>query len=162
MSSEQQLGLAGELWALEELQARGYPAQLCSDWLADVDMILDGVLPVEVKLSRPRPQPHGKGWRERWQWDVSRLPKNADSLVLLIAEDGEGARFCFVVPSWVFFGRGTRTPSLTSHPLEYAHRGRGYLARYFEAWHLIPEVLATRRRLAGQLTLPLFAMETSQ
>jgi len=150
-SASQALGLAGEQWAAAELQARGYSAQLCSDWLADVDMILEGCCPVEVKLARPHSQRHGAGWRDRWQWDVSRLPRNVDSLVILIAEDRAGRLWVFVVPSWLLWSR--KTIQITSRPGKY----RGWLAAHLEAWPVVDRVLEERRRrLGGQLLLPLF------
>jgi len=159
MSVEQKKGLAGELYALELLQSIGYTAYLVSDWMANVDIILESLLSVEVKISYPKRHwsgPRGV-WRDRWQWDVARLPKNVDSLVILIAVDRNKERWPFLVPSWVFFGRGTKTPCLTSEPLEYAQRGRGYLAPYLLNWSVIDEVLELRRRFHGaQLVLPMF------
>lgn len=153
LSAEQRLGLEGELWAQSELTARGWQARLCSDWLADVDLVLEGCVPVEVKLSRPHRQSNGQYPRTRWQWDLARLPRTVDSLVILIARDEQRVNWPFIAPSWLFFGRGVKTVALTSHPLAYAQRGRGYLAPYFEAWPTVAQVVATRLRLAGQLSL---------
>lgn len=153
LGAEQRLGLKGELWALDELAARGWQVRLCSDWLADVDLVLEGCVPVEVKLSLPHRQSNGRRMRTRWEWDLARLPRTVDSLVILIARDEQGVNWPFIAPSWLFFGRGVKTAALTSHPLAYAQRGRGYLAPYFEAWSSVGQVVATRLRLAGQLSL---------
>lgn len=153
LGAEQRLGLDGERWALDELAARGWQARLCNDWWADVDLVLEGCVPVEVKLSLPHVHFNGSITRCRWQWDLARLPRTVDSLVILIARDEQGVNWPFIAPSWLFFGRGVKTAALTSHPLAYAQRGRGYLAPYFEAWPTVAQVVATRLRLAGQLSL---------
>jgi len=59
-SPAQALGLAGEQIALLQLQERGYSAHLVSDWLADVDIILENCAPVEVKLARATWQRAGR------------------------------------------------------------------------------------------------------
>jgi hypothetical protein len=153
-SPRQALGLAAEHWALGQLQARGYSAALVSDWLADTDIFLEGCCPVEVKTARATWQRAGRRrvWRQRWQWDLARLPQGVDSLVILIAEDDSGRPWVFVLPSWLLWGR--RTIQITSRPDRY----RGWLSPYLEAWPIVEQVLAERRRrLAGQLAFPLFA-----
>lgn len=155
-SPRQRLGLAGEQWAARQLQALGHTAQPVADWLADVDLIIDSILPCEVKLARPRWQYVRAGYRRlRWQFDVARLPVGVDSLVILICETADGEHYPYLVPSWLLWDR--KTIQITSHPRKY----QGRLAGYLNAWSNVELVLNERRRRAGQqsgqLALPIFA-----
>lgn len=150
-SPRQRLGLAGERWAAEHLQALGYTAHLVGNWLADVDIIIDSILPCEVKLARPRWQFVRAGYRRlHWQFDVARLPAGVDSLVILICE-AAGELYPYLVPSWLLWDR--KTIQITSHPTRY----HGRLAGYLNDWSQVETVLSQRRRMTGQLALPLFA-----
>lgn len=152
LSYLQRVGLAGERWAAAQLAQRGYSVHSISDWCADSDLLLESILPVEVKIARPgRRWAHGSVWRTNWMFDVARLPQSVDSLAILICEDDQAARWPFVVPSWMLWGRAT--VSITSHPTRY----RGRLAEYLHAWPVVDQVLDQRRRIAGQMVLPLFA-----
>jgi hypothetical protein len=151
MSARQRIGLRGEQWAAAQLSGLGYSVHSISDWCADSDLLLESILPVEVKLSRPGKRwAHHNVWRENWLFDVARLPQSVDSLVILICEDGIGERWPYVLPSWELWGRSQ--VSITSHPNRY----KGRLDRYLENWPVVDQVLEQRRRRAGQLVLPLF------
>jgi hypothetical protein len=151
LSARQRFGLHGEQWAAAQLASRGYTVRSISDWCADSDLLLEAVLPVEVKLSRPGIRwAHHNVWRENWLFDVGRLPQTVDSLVILICEDGIGERWPYVVPSRELWGRSQ--VSITSHPSRY----RGRLDRYLDNWPVVDQVLQQRRHRAGQLTLSLF------
>ena len=152
LSQQQRVGLAGEMWAMDQLQARGHQVHLLSDWFSDVDLMINSILPCEVKLARPRwHRAHGHYWRKRWQFDTGRMPANVDSLAILICEDDSGERWPYLVPSWLIWPR--RTIQITSHPKRY----RGRLAGCLNNWANVELVLNERRKRAGQLTLPLLA-----
>lgn len=150
MSKEKKFGLQGERWAMEKLEKRGYQVTMVSDFFSDIDLVIDGVLACEVKIALPRVQRVRPGyWRHRWQFDCSRLPQSVDSLVILIAEDTAGFRYPFCVPSYAIIGRGTKTPTVTSHPLRYS----GWLAEYRDSWSQVDSLLSLRQRQSGQYSL---------
>jgi len=163
-SEAQQFGATGERIALNELQRRGYNVSPISDWSAEADLCIFGSVPVlvEVKVAHCREfwnKNNGGRWRrrKRWSWEVNRIPRNIDMIVMLIAIDQDGVSHPFVLPSWAIAGRGW--PSvihLASDPLAYVTRGRGWLAEYYQQWSTVEQVIATRAKFqsqAGQLTL---------
>jgi hypothetical protein len=148
-STTQAFGLEWERWAAWELAGRGYSTRLLGGFFDAVDLVADGC-PVEVKVSQPKQQWQGTCWRQRWQWDCARLPASFDHVVILVALV-DSVPYPFIVPSWTFFGRGTRTPCITSHPGRY----RGWLAAYRDQWGVVDQVQAIRSRRSGlQLPLP--------
>lgn len=146
MSKDQKFGLYWEKWALCRLHELGFTdARLVSDWFADVDIML-GSTPVEVKAANKKRQWTGRYNRYRWQFDVSRLPKWSDSLVILVAVD-QGTPYLFVCPSWLLYGRWN--VHITSHPTFF----RGRLASCLENWANVALVQRVCLRYFGQMTL---------
>lgn len=132
-----------EEWTAAQLTEAGYPARLIAQWGATFDLIIDGPTPllVEVKAARRRMRKVGPGrYGIEWRWHVANIAQNVDYLLALVAEDLEGRRWLFLVPSWEAFGR--QGLSITTHPTRY----RGRLARYLDAWPVIGEVAAQRRK----------------
>lgn len=150
-TAKQQFGATIEEWVAGQLAAAGYPARLIAEWGAAFDLIIDGPTPllVEVKAARRRMRRVRPGqYAPEWRWHVANIAQEVDHLLALVAEDLEGRRWLFLTPSWEAFGR--QGLSITNHPTRY----RGRLARYLEAWPVIGEVAAQRRRHlpSGQLS----------
>lgn len=147
MSTRQGYGQKGELWALTEFQARGHEARLVSGWFDKFDIVLNGVLPVEVKISRSCWRTIRPGYkRQTWFFDVARIPQDQDFLLLLICEDSFGQFWPYLVASCYVFGR--RTISITSHPRQY----KGRWAETLNRWSVIDWLINIRQQL-GQMPL---------
>jgi hypothetical protein len=147
VSSTQRTGLAGEAYAAELLQERGYSVTVPADFnLPNTDLLING-LPVEVKLALPtlrRPQP---GYtRIRWQFNLGNVPTD-DRVYLIIAQDAAGERWPYIVPSAVLINRPHI--QLTSHPTQY----RGFIAPFLHAWTVIDYLLTRQYQNAGQISL---------
>jgi len=52
-SKQQRFGLRAEQWATHYLAGLGYDARLMSRWTDSFDILVNGLLKVEVKISRP-------------------------------------------------------------------------------------------------------------
>jgi hypothetical protein len=149
-SERQKFGLVGEKWAVNQLKRRGYDARLISSFFANFDILIDGLLLCEVKLSRFYLRTVRKGYyRPTWHFDVGRVPGNVDSLIILICEDEKGQWWPYIVPSWFLLGRSS--VAITSHPSKY----KGFLAKCLKNWSYVPEVLYYRQKHSNQLLLPL-------
>lgn len=146
MSENQQFGFKWEKWTLEQLHQHGYPdARLVSQYFADKDIML-GTMPIEVKAARPKE--HWTSYaRTRWQFDVSRVPRSVDCIVILVAVDSDGAPYPFIVPSWMVWDR--YNVHITSHPLVF----RGRLAPCLNNWANVGLVKQIHRCKSGQLSL---------
>lgn len=141
MSACQRYGHKGELWALTEFQARGYEAHLITQWSNQYDIVLNGLLPVEVKLSRQIWRTVRPGYkRQFWSFDVARIPQDQDFLLLLIAEDGFGQFWPHLVASCYAFGRSTI--SITSHPRQY----KGFWSACLNRWSVIDWLMYIRQQ----------------
>lgn len=141
MSAAQAYGQKGELWALTEFQARGHDARLITQWTDKYDIVVDDILPVEVKLSRPTWRTIRPGYkRQTWFFDVARIPQDQDFLLLLIAEDGFGQFWPHLVPSFHVFGR--KTISITSHPRQY----KGFWSEALNRWSVIDWLINIRQQ----------------
>jgi hypothetical protein len=150
LSKTQKIGLQAEKWALQKLLKQGYQAQLVSSWVAQYDILVGGLLQVEVKFSNQRVRYVRPGYyRPVWWFDVSRLPAG-DMIVILICADDRGKWWPYVAPSWYFFGR--HSVAITSHPKQYS----GYLAKTLRNWSNVAWVLARRQQQSQQLILPLW------
>lgn len=146
MSESQRFGLDWEIWVLNELHKRAWKdAHLVSDYFAGVDIML-GSVPIEVKAALPKKHWAGGCCRHRWQFDVSRLPRWSDSVVIMVAVDRETA-YPFVCPSWLLFDR--HNIHITSHPNCY----RGRLACCLNNWANVNLVQQMHSRYAGQASL---------
>jgi hypothetical protein len=151
LSACQRYGLEGEQWAARQLSDMGYHARLLSLWTADFDILIDNLLCCEVKISRSRLRRVRPGYyRPTWSFDLARLPRHMDMVVILICEDDYQTWWPYVVPSWYFFGRNS--VNITSHPQKY----RGYLAGCLHNWSNVGLVMAQRQKYSYQLPLPLF------
>lgn len=154
-SEHQHYGLTGEKWVLERLTTLGFSAMWLSDFFEDIDLIVSGLLKVEVKTSRPKPHRARRGghWRQRWQFDLTRLPQDQDFVVVCLCDvPGEGL-YPFVIPGGLLNPMGRYHLQITSHPAKYS----GWAAAYRDRWDVVGMLLERRQRAAGQLMLPLFA-----
>lgn len=152
---EQYYGLQGERYALLQLLDRGYDARLVSDFFSDVDIIVDGLLRVEVKTAAAHWHKAKAGvWRARWQFNLTRLSREGDYVVICLCEVPNGRdRFnAFVIPSALLLPMGRRHLQITSNPAAF----KGWASTYREQWQVIEQMLQRVRHHAGQLALPLF------
>jgi len=137
LGEAQRFGFMAEVWALNVLLSRGYEAKLINDFNADSDILIDGVCHCEVKISRCYRRCVRAGYyRPCWQFDLSRMPRHRDSVVILVCQDALGDWYPFIAPSWYFFGRCR--VNITSHPTKY----KGYLADCLNCWGNVADVLA--------------------
>lgn len=151
MTKRQKFGLRGELWAKDQLEALGYDVRLISDFFNCYDLIIDDFLPVEVKISRQRRRYIRPGYhRPNYSFDVSRIPQDQDSVVILICQDETQALWPYIMPSWFVVDK-TRV-NITSHPTVFSGRYAGYC----HLWCVVDEVKLLRARLGQMLQLPLF------
>lgn len=147
-SWKQRYGAKGELWALSEFQARGHEARLMTDWTDQYDILVNGLLPVEVKLSRSYLRKVRPGYyAPTWCFDTARIAKEQDYLLLLICEDQFSQFWPYLVASHLVQGR--QTIAITSHPRLY----RGQWASTLNRWSVIDWLIFTRQRLGQQLPL---------
>lgn len=153
LGPEQKFGLRMEEWTLHQLQQLGHPARLVSDFFEDVDIFI-GPLAIEVKAARATWQRAGRKriWRQRWQFDTARIPRDVDSVLVLVAIDDNDQPHPFIIPSWLAFGR--RNIQITSHPERYA----GRLATCLNNWSNVDLVLSRRQEQVGQYQLPLLSI----
>lgn len=152
LSKTQRFGLYGEIWVANKLEALGYNVKHLSDFFDDYDLLVDGQLPVEIKISHRMTRTVRPGYvRPTYWFDLTNLSRNiGDFLVVLICKDPWDGLYPFVCPSWAFMGRVT--VSITSHPYKY----RGMYAEYLDAWEMIDQLIGVRRRLCQSLQFPLF------
>jgi hypothetical protein len=144
MSATQKFGLSIEEWICSQLQERGYPARLVSNFFENVDIMI-GDLPVEVRAARCYPRKIRPGvYGTRWQFDLTRglNPALVDYVAILVATDGFD-RYPFIIPGAWTLARSSA--SITSHPTLY----KGWLAAGLNNWGVIDTMLESRRRLAG-------------
>lgn len=147
LSQTQRIGLEGERYIASLLEDRGHQVKMISTWTDKLDLVVDGVLGVEVKISHPQMRRVRKNYlRPNWAFDVSRIPQDTDLLLVLICEDNEGDRFVFSVPNCLVSGK--RTVRITSHPKKY----QGWLKGYMN-WKYLDELINFRQRKYGQLEL---------
>lgn len=148
MSAKQSYGHKGELWALAEFQARGYDARLISQWTDKYDIVLNGVLPVEVKRSRSYMRKVRCGYyMPTWCFDTARIAQAQDYLLLLIVEDEFNQFWPYLVASC--FVQGRQTIAITSHPRRY----KGFWADSLNRWSVIDWLIHIRQRLNQPLLL---------
>lgn len=157
MSRNQRFGLYGEMWVADKLEWLGYNVKHLSDFFDDYDLLVDGQLPVEVKISRRRARTVRPGYTRPTYWfDLSNLSRNiGDFLVVLICKD-LGGLYSFACPSWMFMGRVT--VSITSHPCRY----RGMYADCLDNWQMVDQLIGVRRRLCQPLQFPLFPIDATR
>lgn len=149
-TAKQEYGAAVEEWVLGQLLSHGHQARLISRWGDAFDLVIDGPVPlqVEVKAARRRWRKVRPGYYSpEWRWHTANISQEIDHLLALVAEDLAGQRYLFLVPSWVAWKK--QGLSITSHPREY----RGRLACYLEAWAVVGEVAAQRRKHSNQIQL---------
>lgn len=147
-SWKQRYGNIGEQWAMDEFKSRGYEARLVSDYFADYDILLNGLLPVEVKLSRTYLRKVKPGYyAPTWCFDTARIAPHQDYLLLLICEDQFRQFHPFLIASHLVQGR--QTIAITSHPRKY----KGFWCTTLNRWSVIDWLICTRQRLGQQLPL---------
>jgi len=154
LSKRQRYGLRAEMWAVEQLTKRGYEAIPLRDFSDKVDILVNGLMPVEVKIRHSYLRKVKNGYRKpTWLFEVKRSSHYTDSLFILICDDGV-LWYPYIVPSWYFFGRCN--VSITSHPNKY----RGYVADCLGCWGNVADVLSKNKIYSYQL--PLEISEVSQ
>lgn len=147
-SWKQRYGNIGEEWALAEFQSRGYEARLISDYYANYDILLNGLLPVEVKLSRAYLRKVKPGYYSpTWCFDTARIDPKEDYLIMLICQDSFNQFYPYLVASHLIQGR--QTIGITSHPKKY----KGHWANTLNRWSVIDWLICTRQRFNQQLPL---------
>jgi hypothetical protein len=148
MGQAQRFGLMAEKWVVSELTKRGYEARLISMFTADSDILISGGVTVEVKISHCLQRYVRPGYaRPYFGFDLARLPRHRDSIVVLICQDVHRDWYPFIAPSWYFFGR--YRVNITSHPTKY----RGYLSDCLNRWDNVANVLARAQKNSPQLPL---------
>jgi hypothetical protein len=149
-SSSQRYALDAERWTVEQLQARGYDAQLLPIWISPFDILINAILPCEVKIAKPKRQRAGRNgnvWRYRYQFKLSGNHIDTDYVLIAICDTPDGWQ-PFIIPSWWIVGR--QTLQITQlNPELYS----GYVANAFNNWELIEIVLQKSLKYL-QLTLP--------
>jgi len=146
-SLKQRYGNVGEQWALAEFKARGHEARLISNYFADYDILIDGGLPVEVKLSRTYLRKIRPGYyAPTWCFDTARIKPDHDYLVMLICQDNFNQFYPYLIPS--FFVQGRQTIAITSHPKQY----RGRWADSLNRWSVIEWLINIRQHYNQQLS----------
>lgn len=147
-SWRQRYGTTGEEWALTEFETRGHEARLISNYYDQFDLLVDGQLPVEVKLSRPYLRKVRPGYyAPTWCFDTARIAPEQDYLILLICEDQFSQYYPYLVPS--FFIGGRQTIGITSHPRKYKGRWADSLNR----WSVVEWLINIRQHYSQQLPL---------
>lgn len=155
LSEPQAFGFQWEKWVLDQLHLRGYTdARLLVDYKAHTDIML-GTMPIEVKAARPRNH-FTHCYRTRWQFDTSRLPRQIDHVVILVALDFDQRAYPFIVPSWLIGDR--YNVHITSHPTKF----KGLLAPCLEAWGNVASVKLLHDHYAGQLALEIMGTVSSK
>lgn len=145
-SANQKTGLAGEVYAARQLVKRGYSVRVPPDFNQPaVDLKVNGVLPVEVKLSKRRTRRRGEKTYPKWQWNVSQVD-TADRVLILIADDGR-RKHIFIMPGALMAHRAVF--EINSSPETY----RGMLAAFKDNWEVVDYLLEQRYRDNGQLSL---------
>lgn len=148
LSERQNFGFMAEMWVHNVLLKKGYQSKLIADFNADSDILIDGCCHCEVKISRPTMRRVRPGYyRPVWNFDLSRMPRGRDSVVILVCQDRFGDWYPFIAPSWYFFRR--YRVNITSHPTRY----RGYLADCLNCWGNVADVLARVPKNTYQLPL---------
>lgn len=154
LTEKQRFGLKGELWVFEQIQLRDYEAILVSDFFNDIDLIIGGMLKVEVKSARRKQhkyQAKAKTGRKRYQFNLQGLSSKEEILVVCVCVT-EDEKIAFCIPSTLFTGMGRRGLYITSHPAKYS----GWAAAFREKWEVIEELLRIKQENSIQLMLPLF------
>lgn len=145
-SANQKTGLAGEVYAARQLVKRGYSVRVPPDFNQPaVDLKINDVLPVEVKLSNRRTRRKGEKVYPKWQWKTGSID-TADRVLILIADDGE-EKHLFILPGALMAHRSSF--EINSHPDVY----RGMLAAFRDNWDVVDFLLEQRYRDNGQLSL---------
>lgn len=153
MSENQRYGFQAEEWVLGKFEAYDYEARLTSTWTDRLDIIVEGVMPVEVRVRRQYMRTVRTGYyRPSWMFkaNYASLPffvTKKDMLFVLICEDNEGKWHPFFIPSWEIGSR--RCVSITSHPDKYG----GRWADFRDDWSQVDCVLERCQRAASQLEL---------
>ena len=143
LSPLQQFGLYGERWVSRKLNDLGYKVSMLPDFCHPAcDLIIEGILPCEVKLARATTRKRKKSdgsWTayRRWQWNVSAI-QNGDKVLILIAQDYDSMLYPFIMPANVMEFRPHF--QITSHPKKYT----GLIAPFLNNWSVVKFLLSKR------------------
>jgi hypothetical protein len=147
-SAKQRYGSIGENWALCEFQARGYEAKLISNWYDQFDILVNGLLPVEVKIGRSYLRKVKPGYyAPTWCFDTARIAPQQDYLLLLICQDQFNQFWPYLVSAHLIQGR--QSIGITSHPRNY----KGFWSTTLNRWSVIDWLIGIRERMGQQLPL---------
>ncbi|RME74963.1 MAG: hypothetical protein D6784_08885 [Chloroflexi bacterium] len=145
LSPEQKYGLRGEIWVARKLEQLGYDVKMLRDFNADYDLLVDGLVKVEVKTARKKLyRKRGDKFRYRWQFKTANFYPREEMAIVFLCETFTGF-FPFVT-----FGslvKGRLTVQVTSAPVYY----RGWLAPWRDAWWVIDRVKQYALKSSPQL-----------
>ena len=150
LAKTQITGYAGELWATWQLEQLGYQVRLLSDFCSPgVDALINGVLACEVKFSHRGNKKRGVFTYPRWVWNVAKVDTK-DRVLILIAQDAEGAKHPFIMPGAVMASRTLF--EINSHPTQY----NGLIKPFLNSWATVDFLLKEGYKNGGQLQLPMW------
>lgn len=144
-----------ERWVTEQLKRNGHdvtvnPRYSDRAW----DLAVEGMR-IEVKISARltayRKLVNGETAEYPvYRWNCSSIMDTTGEFpIILVAHTLVGTNYPFIVPASIIRGRGTRYPSITSHPLGY----KGWLSPYLNKWSMIPGIIRHWQKEQGQLEL---------
>lgn len=153
-SAEQKFGYSGELFVADKLKELGYDVYMPPDFSnAGYDILVNGILQVEVKISGKNARVRGSKVYQKYAWKLCSVD-TSDRVLVLIAEDSKGLRHSFVMPGAVM---GDRLKfEINSHPTKYG----GIIAPFLECWDVVDFLLKKRYKDVGQKELEIFCKET--
>lgn len=150
MSPNQITGQKWEMYAAQQLRARGYKVKMHPDFNQPSHDLTTNGLVTEVKYAsatyRRYTLKSGQVVKyPRWQWRFSPVRRDEDWIVVLIANDGDRL-FHFIVPGQLINDR--LHIQITSHPGLYT----GWLSNWLEQWELVHFLAEKLYKGKGTLT----------
>lgn len=147
LSKTQTTGLYGEQWAYEQLQRRGHPVKMVSDFKCQNCDLRIRDLPIEVKFAYPTMRRHHGKLKWRWQFFIHPTSQQMqqDWLLILIASDYNGFKYPYILPGHMLQGRNH--VQITSHPAKF----RGWLSYWLNRWSIVDYLLKKVYRHGGLL-----------
>jgi hypothetical protein len=120
------------------LKSQGYQVELTPS-NENYDLVIAGVLNIEVKFSTWNLQVDSRGRRSRFRYQFRIHPRQVEraDLFILVARSGED--HCFIIPSQALAQQRSVTVR-SFDPAEY----KGKWARYLAAWDLLDEALGQK------------------
>ncbi len=152
---EQRFGLIGERWAMEQLESRGYRVRWLKDFQAPFDLVVNDILPIEVKIAhmkmrRVKRRQYRPAWAFRLQGG---LPPEVEHIVIAICVEEDGSHTPFIIPGVWLAGKVRLV--ITSPPDTYS----GYVSPGLRRWELVDEALARAARYNLSYSVALLAQQ---